>query len=114
MLPSGKLNTNILWRCCAVSVPILTPQAPAADVESGSLERCTTAPSSGVALKTQPLVSSSPSVRSTAAADAAASPAPQQAEEDDDVDYDSDDSSKIQMTYFGNISYSMLIYVMYQ
>ena len=85
-------------------------------MESSSLERCTTAPSSGVALKTQPLVSSSPSVRSTAAADAAAPArvAPQQAEEDDDVDYDSDDSSKIQMTYFGNISYSMLIYVMYQ
>uniref|UniRef100_A0A8C5C553 Rabphilin-3A-like n=1 Tax=Gadus morhua TaxID=8049 RepID=A0A8C5C553_GADMO len=75
--------------------------APAADVESSSLERCTTAPSSGVMMKTQPLVSSTPSAR-TAAAAASPSPgrvAPQQTEEDE-VDYDSDESTTLGLLEF--------------
>jgi len=83
-----------------LSPTVPTPVAPAADVESSSLERCTTAPPSGVVMKTQPLVSSAPPVRRTPAAVAAASPAPLQTEEDD-VDYDSDDSSKTIFGCFG-------------
>ncbi|KAG7280120.1 hypothetical protein CRUP_003747 [Coryphaenoides rupestris] len=82
-------------------------QAPAADVDSGSPERCTTAPHSGVVMKTQPLVSSAPPVRSTTAAvvvaaAAAASPASLQTDEDD-VDYDSDDS-----TTLGSLEFTLL------
>ncbi|CAL8326897.1 unnamed protein product [Boreogadus saida] len=81
--------------------PSAGANAPAADVESSSLERCTTAPSSGVMMKTQPLVSSTPSAR-TAAAAASPSPArvaPQQTEEDE-VDYDSDESTTLGLLEF--------------
>ncbi|CAL8318304.1 unnamed protein product [Lota lota] len=69
------------------------------DVESSSLERCTTAPSSGVVMKTQPLVSCTAAV---AASPAPAQAAPQQTEEDD-VDYDSDDA-----TTLGCLEFSLL------
>ncbi|KAK0154352.1 Rabphilin-3A [Merluccius polli] len=54
-------------------------KSPAADVESGSLQRCAAAPSAGGACALTPV---------------AARPAPQQTEEDD-VDYDSDDSTTL-------------------
>ncbi|KAJ3605022.1 hypothetical protein NHX12_027073 [Muraenolepis orangiensis] len=83
--------------------PLGLQQAPAADVDSSSLERCVTAPSTGVVLKSQPLVSSSPSVRTTAAAAAPAARAAPQQTDDDDVDYDSDDA-----TTLGSLEFTLL------